>query len=99
MERLHQDHFRELCRQMIDEGADGWQKPLPVGNESRDRGTASKLGGQHPLQHSRSNFFAADVAWQRDNAEAGDRRVLQCDHVVTQQPVSRTTTSSFALLE
>jgi hypothetical protein len=85
----YQDRFRELCRQVIHEDADRWQKALSVGNESRYRGIASKPGGQHPPQYSRSNFFATDVAGQRDNAEAGDRRLLQGDHVVTQKPGRR----------
>jgi hypothetical protein len=38
--------LRELCRHVIDEDADGWQKALPVGNESRDCGITSKPAGQ-----------------------------------------------------
>jgi hypothetical protein len=29
--RRNHDRFRELCRQVIDEDANGWQKALPVG--------------------------------------------------------------------
>jgi hypothetical protein len=47
---LYQNGFRELCRQVIQEDADRWQQALPVGNESRDRGIASKPGRQHPPQ-------------------------------------------------
>jgi plasmid stabilization system protein ParE len=83
---LYQNGFRERCRQVIQEDADRWQQALPVGNESRDRGIASKPGRQHPPQGSRSNFVATDIAGQRDNAETGDRRLLQADHVVTQEP-------------
>jgi hypothetical protein len=82
---LHDDRFRELCRQVIDEDADGWQKALPVGNESRDRGITSKPGGQYPPECSRSNIFATDLAGQRDNAEISDRRLLQAYHVITQE--------------
>jgi hypothetical protein len=71
---LYQDRFRELCRPMIQEGADRWQKAQPVGNESGDCGIAGKPSGQHAPQRSRSNVFAADVAGQGDNAEAGERR-------------------------
>jgi len=49
---LHQDRFRELCRQVVDEDADRWQQALPVRNESRDRGIASKPGGQYLPQYS-----------------------------------------------
>ncbi len=84
---------------MIDEGADRWQRSLPVGNESRDRGIASEPGGQHPPQCSRSNFFAADVTGQRDNAEAGDCGLLVIMSSLNSRGVNRTTTSSFALLE
>src|SRR5258706_14711764 len=59
---LYQNGFRELCRQVIQEDADRWQQALPVGNESRDRGIASKPGRQHPPQGSRSNFVATDIA-------------------------------------
>ena len=68
---------------MIDEDADRWQKALPIGNESRDCKIVSKPAGQHPP--SRSNVFATDVAGQRHNAEAGDRRVLEGGHVVAQE--------------
>jgi hypothetical protein len=49
---LHQDRFRELCRQVVDEDAHRWQQALPVRNESRDRGIACKPGGQYPPQCS-----------------------------------------------
>jgi hypothetical protein len=83
---LHEDRLRQLDRQIIHKNADRWQKALPVGNKSRERGIASKPSWQHLPQGSRSNVFAADVAGQRDNAEAGDRRLFQGYHVVTQEP-------------
>src|SRR5580704_192907 len=82
---LHHDCLRELCRQVIQEGADRWQKALPVRNESRDRGVVGKPGGHYPPQCSRSNVFTTDVTGQCDHAEAGNRRMLEREHVVTQE--------------
>jgi hypothetical protein len=41
---IEQDRFRKLCRQVIDENADGWQQALPVRNKSRDRGIVGNPG-------------------------------------------------------
>jgi hypothetical protein len=79
---LHEDRLWQLFREVIYEDADRRQKALPVGNESGERGIARKPSGQHPSQCARSNVFTAEVAGQRDNAEAGDRRLFQGDHAV-----------------
>src|SRR5260370_42676263 len=71
---------------MTKEEGNGGKRALLVGNERRDRGIARKQGRKHPPQGSRSSLVATDIAGQRDNAETGDRRLLQADHVVTQEP-------------
>ena len=59
---LHKDRTRQLGRQVIDKHAHRRQKALPIGNESGERGIASKPSGQHPSQCARLDVFAADIA-------------------------------------
>ena len=75
--RRDPDCVWQLRCQVIHKGPDRGQKAAPVGHESREHGIAGKPARQHLALRSRPDIIATDITRQGDDAETGDRCLLQ----------------------